>query len=66
MEITAKKMEMRYGRPFTTESLYPFFGVDPDFLQQALKEIGDVRTYAAQVLGLTERDIGNLQARYTA
>lgn len=64
MEMTLKKMEDRYGRPFLAGSLHPFFGVEPAFLEQSLKGIGDVQVYAKTVLGLTEQELIQLRAHY--
>ena len=62
--IAAQKMEERYGRPYDPNALEPFFGVYPEYLQNSLDQIGDIHTYAKTVLGLTKRDISNLQNYY--
>lgn len=64
IEMTAKKMQERYGRPYDTEALMPFFGVEPDFLNASLNIIGDIQKYAYDILGLTSAEIDDLRRHY--
>lgn len=64
VEMTAKKMEERYGRPYDNGALLPFFGVEPDFLMASLNIIGDIQKYVHDVLGLTTVEIDSLKRHY--
>lgn len=58
------KMEKRYGRSFTADALRPYFHVEPDYLQQSLKTIGEINKYASEVLMLSPQDISGLHRHY--
>lgn len=62
--MAAKKMESRYGRIYDPDSLAPFFGVYPEFLENSLVGIGNAENYAKTVLGLSGADIQGLRRHY--
>ena len=64
IEMTAKKMQERYGRPYDTDALMPFFGVEPDFLNSSLNVIGNIDTYVRDILELTNDDLDSLMRHY--
>jgi len=63
--IITRKMEKRYDRSFTADALRPYFHVEPAYLENSLKVIGDVEQYARAVLSLSAKDIDGLRTRYT-
>jgi len=62
----AEMFTQRYGRPIDAEALRPMFGVEPAYLEAALNGIGDYETYATQTLGLSDKTVSDLRARYLA
>ncbi|MCF6220843.1 MAG: tyrosine-protein phosphatase [Robiginitomaculum sp.] len=58
------KMEQRYGRSFTSTALRPYFHVEQEYLLNSLRVIGDVGTYAREVLMLSVDEIENLKGHY--
>ena len=63
--IITKKMEQRYDRSFDTDALRPYFHVEPAYLENSLRVIGDIEKYAREVLKLNAQDITDLRTQYT-
>ncbi len=63
--LITKKMEKRYDRSFAADALRPYFHVEPAYLENSLRVIGDVETYAREVLVLSSKEIDDLRANYT-
>lgn len=64
LEPASKMFAKRYGRPITPDAIRPMFGVDEAYLDIALKNMGDLRSYAKESLGITEADISTLKKYY--
>ncbi len=62
----ALMMEKRFGRPYDPEALRPMFGVEAQYLEAALNNMGDAETYAADILGLTSDRIEKIRSNYIA
>jgi len=62
----ALMMEKRFGRPYDPESLRPMFGVEAQYLDAALKNMGDPEKYAVDVLGLTADQMTKVRSNYIA
>lgn len=62
----ALMMEKRFGRPYDPESLRPMFGVEAQYLDAALKNMGEPEKYAVDVLGLTADQIDKIRSNYIA
>ena len=60
------RLEDKYGRAFRHEELKAFMGVDPDYLDAALEEMGDPRRYLRDVLGLDEAMLERMRDRVLA
>ena len=60
----AARFSERYGRPIDAESLWPMFGVEPEFLDAALDGMRDMESYARETLGVSSDVIDTLRARY--
>jgi protein-tyrosine phosphatase len=60
----------RYGRNIDAESIWPMFGVMPEFLQAALEgmidETGSVETYLYNEIGVTPEEVSRIRDRYLA
>ena len=59
------KMQERYERTFAPETLRPYFHVEPAYLENSLQTIGDIHTYAHDVLALNQKEIDALRTHYT-
>ena len=65
--VPASKMySQRYGRQMDPDSLRPMFGVDPDYLIASLEAMGDLSSYAEEVLGFGPQQQRRLRDRYLA
>lgn len=62
----ALMMEKRFGRPYDPESLRPMFGVEPQYLEAALKKMGSAESYAKNTLGLSPAQIAKIRSNYIA
>ncbi len=64
----AEMFSKRYGRSIDAESIWPMFGVYPEFLNAALDgmmdETGDIQAYVTETLKVSSDDIATLRARY--
>ena len=65
LSMIAMKMSERYGRQFAPEALRPYFDVAPDYLHKSLQKIGNIETYAREVLHLDDDTLVKLKAHYT-
>ena len=66
LEPAAKVYSKRYGRPMDADSLRPMFGVDPDYLVASLDAMGNLQSYAENVLGFGSDKQQALRDRYLA
>lgn len=66
IEPAAEMFSKRYGRTINAKSLWPMFSVAPEFLDAALKGMGDIEDYALTTLGLEVSELIRLRARYLA
>lgn len=64
LKPAALMISKRYGRDIEADALRPMFGVEPGYLQASLEAMGDMETYAADVLGLSDRRLNIIRARY--
>lgn len=64
LQPASKAFTKRYGRQIAPDALRPMFGVKPDYLDSALEQMGDLRRYAQNTLGLSDQDITNLRKHY--
>ena len=68
IEPAAARFTKRYGRQIDPESIWPMFGVVPEFLDAALDGMmdgkGGVEAYVTDTIGLSEADMNRLQERY--
>jgi len=62
--MIATKLEARYGRTYTPESLRPFLTVESEYLQYSLEAVGDMETYWHDTLGLNLQELDALRAHY--
>lgn len=65
VQMASKRLENYYGRIYDPESLWPFFGVEPAYLQQSLNAMGDFDTYFHKTLGLSHKVRDQLCKQYT-
>jgi protein-tyrosine phosphatase len=64
LEPASKAFTKRYGRAIAPDALRPMFGVKADYLDSALEQMGDLRKYAQDILGLSDQDITKLRDHY--
>jgi len=64
LEPASKAFTKRYGRTIHPDALRPMFGVKADYLTSALEQMGDLRQYAKEVLGLSEEQITKIRNHY--
>lgn len=64
LEPAATKMSEKYGRPYDPESLRPMFGVEPDYLENSLKAIGDMERYIIDDLDLSIQELTAIRDKY--
>jgi protein-tyrosine phosphatase len=64
LEPASKAFEKRYGRTIPPDALRPMFGVKADYLVSALEQMGDLREYAKEVLGLSDEQITKIRDHY--
>ena len=68
IEPAAAMFSQRYGRQIDPESIWPMFGVVPEFLEAALggmmDETGAVDRYVIDEVGLSQSDIDQIRDRY--
>ncbi|MEE9271956.1 MAG: tyrosine-protein phosphatase [Robiginitomaculum sp.] len=64
IKIVTEEMQNRYERVFDPEALKPFFDVNVQYLQKSLSVIGNINDYTANVLKLSEMEIGALKQQY--
>ena len=62
----ARMYSERHGRTITVDALRPMFGVEPEFLDAALDDMGDGERYAVEVLGVAPNRLERLRERYLA
>ena len=64
----AEKFSKRYGRHIDAKSIWPMFGVVPEFLEAALgammDEPGAVDRYVTEDIGLSQQDLDRIRDRY--
>ncbi len=64
----AEMFTKRYGRNIDATSIWPMFGVVPDFLDAALDGMtdssGDIVPYVKETLGLSQTELESLRSRY--
>lgn len=66
LEPAAAMMARKYERDYDAEALRPMFGVEPDYLRNALKTIGDMDDYIENTLGITAAEKQALRDNYLA
>ncbi|CAM3689562.1 tyrosine-protein phosphatase [Litorimonas haliclonae] len=64
LEPASKAFTKRYGRTIHPDALRPMFGVKADYLTSALEQMGDLRQYAKEVLGLSDEQITKIRGHY--
>jgi len=64
LEPAAKMFSKRYGRIINAKALWPMFGVAPEYLEAALKGMGDIEEYIVSKLGIDTVEIERLKTRY--
>jgi len=64
LEPASKAFTQRYGRTIHPDALRPMFGVKADYLTSALEQMGDLRQYTKEVLGLSEEQITKIRSHY--
>ena len=64
LEPASKAFTKRYGRTIHPDALRPMFGVKADYLTSALEQMGDLRQYTKEVLGLSEEQITKIRSHY--
>jgi protein-tyrosine phosphatase len=60
------RLEKKYQREFRHDELKAFMGVDTDYLDAALGEMGDPRRYLRETLGLDEATLERMRERILA
>jgi protein-tyrosine phosphatase len=66
LQPAAVMISKRHGRTIDADALRPMFGVEPGYLQASLEAMGDMKTYASDVLGLSADRLDLMRARYLA
>lgn len=64
LEPAAAMMARKYDRDYDAEALRPMFGVEPDYLRNALNTIGDMEDYIENTLGITKAERQALRDYY--
>lgn len=64
LQPAALMFTKRYGRDIDADALRPMFGVEPGYLVASLDAMGDMETYATDVLGLSTDRLALIRARY--
>ena len=68
IEPAAAMFSKRYGRQIDAKSIWPMFGVMPEFLEAALggmmDEMGAVDRYVTEDIGVSQSDIDRIRDRY--
>lgn len=64
LQPAAVMFTKRYGRPIDADALRPMFGVEPAYLHASLDAMGDMETYARDVLGLSADRLDRIRSRY--
>lgn len=64
LQPAALMFTKRYGRDIDADALRPMFGVEPGYLKASLDAMGDMETYATDVLGLSPDRLTLIRARY--
>jgi protein-tyrosine phosphatase len=64
LEPAAAMMSKKHGRSYDPESLRPMFGVEPDYLENALQAMGDMETYITENLDFSHNDLSTLREKY--
>lgn len=60
----AAMMKQRHGRDYSPEALRPMFGVEPSYLENSLKTIGDMDSYISNTLGITSKERDAIHENY--
>jgi protein-tyrosine phosphatase len=64
LQPAAVMFTKRYGRAIDANALRPMFGVEPGYLEASLDAMGDMETYAKDVLGLSTDRLDLIRSRY--
>jgi len=64
LEPAAKFMTERFGRAISPDSLRPMFGVEPGYLERALKAMGPSESYLSDTLNLSEDRQAQIRKAY--
>lgn len=64
LEPAAKFMTERFRRPINPDALRPMFGVQAEFLDAALKTIGDMDDYISNKLGVSTETQNQIRLKY--
>jgi protein-tyrosine phosphatase len=64
LQPAAVMFKKRYGRAIDADALRPMFGVEPAYLEASLEAMGDMETYARDVLGLSADRLNLIRTRY--
>ena len=60
----AKSMSKKYDRVLNADMLRPLFHVEPDYLEQSLRSIGNLDDYLRDRLGLTDQERTQIREHY--
>ena len=60
----AAMMKERHGRDYSPEALRPMFGVEPSYLENSLKTMGDMDAYISNELGITSKERDAIHENY--
>lgn len=64
LDPAAAMMAQKYGRPYDPEFLRPMFGVEPDYLNNSLKAMGDMNRYILEELEITPKELESIRNNY--
>ncbi len=64
LEPAAKMMSERYGRDYSADALRPMFSVAPDYLENSLAAIGNMKAYVKETLSISDAEVSAIQSAY--
>jgi len=68
IEPAAAMFSERYGRKIDADSIWPMFGVTPEYLETSLDgmtdEAGRIDTYLTDILKISDTELGQIRERY--